>query len=300
MDFKIGDDIVDENEEETKLKKESNGKMTIIIIVVFALIVGLLVFFIANGIFNPSTKKKKVEPVTSQKRSLNEENVKTLYKYVTYGTNGIRNDKFVKNEKVSLDDFSDDEKYYYALQLAQVEDFVYTGNLDSNNRKIYSISERVVKKYMERFFGKNIKYSNDFVITHPFSFSINYQNIGIMKYNSDTASYDTIFDGASVDEEFIVEPYIGKLMEAYKDPDGSYRLIEKVIYVQAEKNDNNTYDISVYSDYEHTNELDKLTNQSEDDIKKFSITKYIDKAATITYTFQLNGNVLYFYSSSIK
>ena len=41
---------------------------------------------------------------------LNDENVKILYQYVTYGTKGLRNDKFVNEDKVIIDSFSNEEK----------------------------------------------------------------------------------------------------------------------------------------------------------------------------------------------
>ena len=301
MDFKISEDIQEEeNSENNKGNKLFGGNFNIIIIVVTAIIAFLVVFLITNAIFNP--KQKKVEPVTptSEKRSLSEDNVKVLYQYVTYGTTGIRNDKFVKNKSVRLKDFTDEEIIYYALQFAQVEDFDFTGNLDENKNKIYSISSRTIKKYVERFFGKNVKYSTDVTIKYPFTFSINDKNIGSLKYNDDTATFDATFTEKSEEEKYLVEPYMGKLVEAYKDPDGGYRLIEKIIFIDLEKQDDGNYQVIVSKDYEHNNIIESSVDQTEEDIKKIDIEKYIKKAGTITYTFKLNGNVLYFDSSEIK
>ena len=301
MDFKISEDIQEEeNSENNKGNKLFGGNFNIIIIVVTAIIAFLVVFLITNAIFNP--KQKKVEPVTptSEKRSLSEDNVKVLYQYVTYGTTGIRNDKFVKNKSVRLKDFTDEEIIYYALQFAQVEDFDFTGNLDENKNKIYSISSRTIKKYVERFFGKNVKYSTDVTIKYPFTFSINDKNVGSLKYNDDTATFDATFTEKSEKEEYLVEPYMGKLVEAYKDPDGGYRLIEKIIFIDLEKQDDGNYQVIVSKDYEHNNIIESSVDQTEEDIKKIDIEKYIKKAGTITYTFKLNGNVLYFDSSEIK
>ncbi len=300
MDFKIGEDIQEEETKESSSKKLFGGKFNIIIIVVTAIIAFLVVFLITNAIFNP--KQKKVEPVTptSEKRSLTEENVKILYQYVTYGTTGIRNDKFVKNKSVKLKDFTDEEILYYALQFAQVDDFDFTGNYDENNNKIYSISSRMIKKYVERYFGKNVNYSTDVVISYPFTFSINDKNVGVLKYNDDTSSFDTTFASKSEEKEYLIEPYVGKLTEAYKDPDGGYRLIEKVIFIDLEKQDDGKYQVIISKDYEHNNIIESSVDQSEEDIKNININKYIDKGSTITYTFKLNGNVLYFDSSEMK
>lgn len=304
MDFKIGEDIEDENKE-SEVKKD-NSKLKTIIIVVFAIIVFLVVFLALNSVLNPKTKAKptNTQVVTSEKKPLTERNVKILYNYVTYNANGgVRYDIFVKNKKVTIDTFTEDEKYYYALQYAQVEDFEYTGNKDENGNKIYSISERKIKKYMEYFFGKGVKYSTDITIKYPFSFSINDKNVGIITYNKETSSYDTIFQmDNDTKEEYIVDPYMGKLVEAYKEPDGGYRLVEKVIYVYVKEQSDGKYEVTISKDYEHKSIIESSIDQTEEDLKKIKVDKYIDKAATITYNFKIKepSNVLYFYSSEIK
>ena len=304
MEFKIGDDFIEDKKEDNN--KKDNGVLRLIIIVVFSLLVFLLVFFILNSILNPKTKAKttKTDVVTSEKKSLTESNVKILYDYVTYSaTGGVRYDIFVKNKKVTLGTFSEEEKYYYALQYVQVNDFSYTGKLDSNNNKIYTISNRKIKKYMEYFFGKGIKYSTDVNIKYPFTFSINDKNVGIMKYNSETDSFDTIFvKDEGIKEEYIVEPYLGKLVEAYKEPDGGYRLVEKLIYVYVKKQENGKYEVTISKDYERNDIIESSIDQTEDDLKNIKIDKYINKAATITYNFKIKetSNILYFYSSEIK
>ena len=304
MDFKIGEDIEEENKE-SEVKKD-NSKLKIIIIVVFAIIVFLVVFLALNSVLNPKTKAKptNTQVVTSEKKPLTERNVKILYNYVTYNANGgVRYDIFVKNKKVTIDTFTEEEKYYYALQYAQVEDFEYTGNKDENGNKIYSISERKIKKYMEYFFGKGVKYSTDITIKYPFSFSINDKNVGIITYNKETSSYDTIFQmDNDTKEEYIVDPYMGKLVEAYKEPDGGYRLVEKVIYVYVKEQSDGKYEVTISKDYEHKSIIESSIDQTEEDLKKIKVDKYIDKAATITYNFKIKepSNVLYFYSSEIK
>ena len=304
MDFKIGEDIEDENKE-SEVKKD-NSKLKTIIIVVFAIIVFLVVFLALNSVLNPKTKAKptNTQVVTSEKKPLTERNVKILYNYVTYNANGgVRYDIFVKNKKVTIDTFTEDEKYYYALQYAQVEDFEYTGNKDENGNKIYSISERKIKKYMEYFFGKGVKYSTDITIKYPFSFSINDKNVGIITYNKETSAYDTIFQmDNDTKEEYIVDPYMGKLVEAYKEPDGGYRLVEKVIYVYVKEQSDGKYEVTISKDYEHKSIIESSIDQTEEDLKKIKVDKYIDKAATITYNFKIKepSNVLYFYSSEIK
>ena len=107
-DFKIGDEI-DEGGE----YKESKSKsvIPIVIIVVIALVCGLTVFFITNSLFGK--KEVKPDPIVETPLSLSDENVEILYSYVTYGTNNERNDKFVKEPKVTLDSFTNQESFYY-------------------------------------------------------------------------------------------------------------------------------------------------------------------------------------------
>ena len=306
MDFKISEDFQDEENQESNLKKD-NSKIGIIIAVVIAIIVFLIIFLFLNGLLNPKKKNtpKQQNVVQSEKRSLTESNVKTLYGYVTYSTNenGPRYDKFVKNDKVTLKDFTDEEKYYYALQYVQVSDFDFTEKYDENKNPIFSISNRKIKKYMEYFFGNNVRYSTDLTIKYPFSFSIDDKNVGTMKYDEATASFLTTFTKEEqVDEKNIVDPYLGKLVEAYKEPDGGYRLVEKLIYVKIKQQNDGKYEVTISKDYAHNNIIETSTDQTEEDLKKITVDKYVDKAATITYNFKINGNtnILVFDSSEIK
>ena len=209
---------------------------------------------------------------------------------------------YVKNKKVTIDDFTNEDKFYYALMFVQVEDLDYTGNLDANNNKIYSVSNRKIKKYMERYFGSGVKYSTDIKINkYPFTFSINDKNLGTITYNDETSSFDMILEKPEYEEEdTIISPYVGELVEAYKEPDGGYKLVEKLIYVDVKKQSDGKYEVTISKDYEHNNIITSSVDQTSSDVKNIKLSKYKDKAATITYNFKLNGNVLYFYSSEIK
>ena len=135
-----------------------------------------------------------------------------------------------------MNSFSNYEKFYYALQFAQVEDFEPTGKVDKDNKKIYNISDAKIRTYMQRFFGGAVTYNNSITLTYPFSFSINGQNVGIMTPNTTTGGLDTIFDGVELPKEKeLVEPYYADLVAAYKEVDGTYRLEEKIIYTRVEK-----------------------------------------------------------------
>ena len=298
-EMKFGDEI---EETSSKNEKPRSNVLPIIIIVVIALIVGFGVFFIPNSLIG-GKKEEKVEEPKETPLLLTEENVEILYDYVTYGVNNKRNDKFLKEPKVTLDSFSNQEKFYYALQFAQPEDFIFTEKLTEDKKKIYNISDNTIKNYMQRFFGGKVTYNNSVTLTYPFSFSINGQNVGIMTPNATTGGLDTIFDGVEKpkEETDVVQPYYYALTAAYKEPDGTYKLEEKVIYTRVEEKEG-TYIIYLYKDYAQTSLIETKLNQTKETLQTtpIDIKNYKDKASTVTYHFGLYNNMLYFESSEIS
>lgn len=292
MDFKIGDDITEDN-------KKKNSVVPIIIIVVMAIIIGLIVFFISNAIFG--VKEPKEEAPVSTQLSITDENVKILYQYVTYGIKGERNTKFIKEKNVTIDSFTNEEKFYYALQFAKVEDFKVIDKVDENNRKVYRLYHETVKEYMQRFFGGSVQYSSDISLVYPFSFRINGNNVGYIT-EVDEDGFDVVFDGLEEDiiSSNIVEPYYSELVAAYKEPDGTYRLEEKIIYTDV-KEEEGIYTVNIYKDYEKTQLIETKENQTKEILANnpINIENYKDKASTITYHFGLFDKMLYFDSSTI-
>ena len=292
MDFKIGDDITEGN-------KKNNSVVPIIIIVVMAIIIGLIVFFISNAIFG--VKEPKEEAPVSTQLSITDENVKILYQYVTYGIKGERNTKFIKEKNVTIDSFTNEEKFYYALQFAKVEDFKVIDKVDENNRKVYRLYHETVKEYMQRFFGGSVQYSSDISLVYPFSFRINGNNVGYIT-EVDEDGFDVVFDGLEEDiiSSNIVEPYYSELVAAYKEPDGTYRLEEKIIYTDV-KEEEGIYTVNIYKDYEKTQLIETKENQTKEMLANnpINIENYKDNASTITYHFGLFDKMLYFDSSTI-
>lgn len=324
-------DVKEEQEVDEEKEKKQNRTL-LIIIIVFAFVIGLIVFLVFNGIFNKKPKPVNNQP-TSQKLLLTNSNVKILYEYVTYSPTGVRDDKFVTEEKTSLGTFTNQEKFYYALQFANASDFSLTGDVTEDGENEYFIPSRKIKSYMERFFGSNVTYSNDEVIKYHFDFTKNDLPIEdcTLKYSSkldgfvtafrykkgyepkeeDTTKEDKIDDSKKEEktvtpiepeEEVLVQPFYTKLYAAYQDPDGTYRLEEKVIYTTVDDNSDGTYNVSIYADYEKTKLLESKLNQTKESLltNSISINKYLDKASTVTYYFKLNKNVLYYDSSKIK
>ncbi len=296
MDFNIGEEI-QESEEFESSKKDKNPT---IIITIVAVTVGLIVFLIMNSFFGK--KEVPVPTPADTKLSLSEENVQILYSYVTYGVKNKRYDKFLVENIVTLDSFSNQEKFYYALQFAEPEDFEATGKLNEANKKIYTISDVQIRNYMQRFFGGKVSYTYTETFAYPFSFRINGQNVGTMTPIERGNGMNVVFDGYEPDvEEAVVEPYYADLVEAYKQSDGTYRLVEKAVYTKVDAKGNGYFDVSIYRDPAHTMLIETKQNQNEAIMRAnpISAATYSDKAATITYHFGLYNSMLYFDKSEI-
>ena len=275
-----------------RLKKKR--KIAIIIVVIVSILIGLTTFIVSNLIFN----REQPPEVIDYSVDLKNENVQILYQYVTYGTKGLRNDKFAKEDKVVLDNFSNEEKFYYALQFAQVDDFEFTGEINAEKNKVYLITDRKIKKYMQLFFGPNVKYKNDLTISYPFSFRINGMNVGNMKYSENRGGFETTFTTfqADIKKEDITNNIEGELVKAYSDAKNKLYLEEKVVYITQTKNPDNTYKIDIYKDNNKTILVDTKTVSNLEE--KIDLSKY-NNTTTIKYSFGLNGSVYYFESSEI-
>lgn len=287
--MKFGSIIEEEKPEEKIAKNKSKKKTAIIMVVIISLIIGISTFVISSKLL------KKPEPViTDEVLSLTDENVKILYQYVTSTEEGIRYKKLLENESVTLDDFKNEDKFFYALQFSAYNDFEFTGELDKDKNKIYTISDKKIKEYMQRFFGPNVTYNNSYPITHEFDFSINKKNIGTLKYNKERNGYDTVFDKASTNKELKVEPFYTSLDKAIRKPDGKIVLKEKIIYTKV-KEENTIQSIEIYKDPAKSILIDNKTIGINDkltlEVSDMKNTGYIE------YTFALNNNIYYFESS---
>ena len=293
-EFKIGDNVEEQNSEVVLNRLKKKRKIAIIIVVIVSILIGLTTFIVSNLIFN----REQPPEVIDYSVDLKNENVQILYQYVTYGTKGLRNDKFAKEDKVVLDNFSNEEKFYYALQFAQVDDFEFTGEINAEKNKVYLITDRKIKKYMQLFFGPNVKYKNDLTISYPFSFRINGMNVGNMKYSENRGGFETTFTTfqADIKKEDITNNIEGELVKAYSDVKNKLYLEEKVVYITQTKNPDNTYKIDIYKDNNKTILVDTKTVSNLEE--KIDLSKY-NNTTTIKYSFGLNGSVYYFESSEI-
>lgn len=296
MDFKIGDEI--EGYGETEPKKKRSSFFSILVVIIVSLSVGFIVYFVCNAIF--VKKPPEPEPITRENLNLSEENVKILYNYVTYGTKGERNSKFLVEKNVTIDSFSNQEKYYYALQFVQQGDFENTGRTDTAGNKIYKLYSETIREYMQRFFGGSVSYTNDITMTYAFRFKMDGKNVGEITASADGDGLDVAFNGLEGASPNPVKPYYGELVAAYKEPDGTYTLEEKVVYAEA-KEEQGVYSIYIYGDPEKFNLIETKLNQTPETLQQnpISISQYLDRATTVTYHFAIFNSMLYFESSKI-
>lgn len=269
----------------------------IIIVVLLALAIGLIIFYITNPLFNEPQEGPFV-----QELQLSDNNVRILYNYVSYSVDGSRNDVFVMNSSVTKENMPNKDKLYYALQFASPEDFVSTGKRDDDNNQIFNISDNKVDAYMKRFFGNNVTYSKVKKMDYTLNFSDEHKYVGTLTYSYDNKGYDTILNKIDEedDEKVYVQPFYGKLVKASLFEDQTMELQEKVIYTKVLEDDD-LYTIKVYGDLHYHNLIETRNNLTESQLKNsvFNMNEYVNEASTVTYTFKTEDDKYYFYSSNL-
>ena len=145
-DDPLANDVVN-NEDDTDIKfgkniskkrssSRANKKFTTIVVIGVAVLFGVTFFIIFNLIFN---RKEPVEPVSNE-LALDDERVVALYDRVKYGARGPRYYKFVSEPSVTEKNFTNYEKFYYALSLTETNDFRETGTNNEAGIVEYYIS----------------------------------------------------------------------------------------------------------------------------------------------------------------
>ena len=298
MDFKIGDDI----EDMSNGKKKDKGITPIIIVVVGALIIGLVVFLISSLIFKGNEPVET--PPVDQQLNIADATVQVLYKSISYGTRTFRDDKFIKNDSVNLNSFSDSEKYFYALQFVQQTDFEETGEVDSTtNKKVYRISNDSIKSYMQRFFGPQVNYSTEEKVTHTFRFDIDGNNYAELTYSEEFDGFKAIFTEKKdfIANKDLIKPYYTSLFNAVLKADKTLVIEEKVIYTHFE-NEEGKYKIKITSDPQNNQIIEEKQNITAEQLNEvpIDILDYGDKTGIVTYLFKVNGNSYYLDSSTLS
>ncbi len=299
-DFKFSDSYEEQTPELIEEKRSSHFKKGIIITLIICLVVGLGTYLISAAIFGAKVRDEEEQ---GEEIPITNESVKILYENITYGVAGIRNDKFLKEQSVTLDSFSNYEKFYYALQYSQPRDIYSTNKKDAKGYEIYRLPTSKLDSYMKEFFGPNVTYTFENSLTYTFIYSIDGKNVGRMTYNQANNGYDIVFDRfqENAKNNNLVKDYYTKLYKAYILEDNTLKIEEKAIFTSLTQKDN-FYSLAIYKDNAHTNLIEQKASMSQDEIKNLNISvdNYITKAATISYYFKVSGNSYYFDHSTIS
>lgn len=292
MDFKIGDDI----EEKTSKKKSMSNGLKITIVIIVSLIAGVSVFLISNYFFGEKTEK----PITSEAVSLTDSNVQEAYSYITYGPLGMRYKKFVEEPSVTSSNFTDTEKFMYALSVSTKEDFIATGNKNEQGLNIYSLSNDKLKSYMSKFFKDDITYSLDKPIELTLDYQIDNNNTVTLTYDETSDSYLAVFTTNKEKTTPLIAPYISALAKATRKSDGSLQLQERVVYTDLVKNSEDNYTLNIYKDFSKSSLLETLPNMTSATLSntQINITNYYDRASIITYELKKDSSGNYYFVSS--
>ena len=269
-----------------------------VLAVVFACLVGFLIYALLSFALDKGPNETEVD--------INSSDIRALYSYVTYGNNGIRNTKFIYNPTVNINSFSNDDKFYYALEFASTNDFVYDENYNKKNNntgpdKIYFLSDSKIRQYMTTFFGDNVTFSpNDYNKDYHFSFKIGKNNVGTMKYNPTQGGFDVVFKKYENDEfKPALKDYYTSLYQAVRMDDGAIKIREKIVYLSDEAEGENRT-VFIYKDKGHQVLLGQMPNVTEE-VYNYGVIDFSTIPATsyVEYTFGLNGVKYYFKESKI-
>ena len=326
-DFRFNDSFNDFNDDEENVgyNQDPGEKKKIIKFIIIALVsavAGFSVYFITDALINGN--KKPVTPVVQDTElELNDEMVVYLYENVTYSVNGLRNDKFFKAASVTTDDFTTQEKFYYALRYAVESDFIdmtvssdddvdeeeeSSEQTDKEEKKLttYSISNNTIKEYMYNFFGEDITYSTDSPVSIAVNFTKDGYNAGTLNYDASSDSFLIQFDSVSQSGLATpINPYLYNIESAVREGDTSNIIIkEKVVFTESVQNTDeagaliDSYDYNIYYDYAKNNLIEQKSGVTKSNLTAIGIENYKDSAVVISYTFFKDDNDEYHFLSS--
>lgn len=281
--------------EDSKSKKNNNPLIKMIIVIFAALALGVLVYFISNLIFNGNKKEKSLEESISTTLSVDDPAVKEVYEKVTYGRSSNSLNKYLKEQFVSLKDFSNYEKFYYAFSNLKDK------NLKTDKDKKYFILDSDVSSLMKEYFGDKVTYLKQGVLNISLMKPVTAGNYLTIAYNNNEENYDITVNNSPSSGDKLIPIYMSVLENAVKDSDGTMTLQERVIYITSSQT-NDMISYKIYRDYNHTMLIDSKDNISLAEYQKepISIDKYMRQANVITYKMKENKGKYYFYQSKIE
>ncbi len=113
-------DSTGEYQTDSPFTPENIKKWAIILTVSF--VTFITVYFITDALINGGNKNQEV-PLKDTPMTLNDEMITYLYGNVSFAIRGMRNDIFFKNEKVTIDSFSNNDKFFFVSRYLTSSDF---------------------------------------------------------------------------------------------------------------------------------------------------------------------------------
>lgn len=321
MDFDIKDDFDDEvgeetedytdefdailfdNEDEEKPEEQSQDdtfhdnsnkatkKFTNMVIIGAAILCGIIVFITVYIVFNPRKPKE-----VNKKLSIESKEVQQLYSMVTYGMTGVRYEKYIKEPVVELEDFTNYDKYYYALSYANINDF-QEGETSSQNVKNYTLSADKIDQFMRNYFGDEVTYDRKTTINYSFPKIENSNNKGTLMYDSNTKKYNIVFTSKvnKIQQSLSAKKYFSELVSATQVTEDEIELKEYIIYSKCSENQSKTFSCVLYKDYENSIKITERPSVSYETVINF---EEYPKHSTIIYRFKKNSEGNYSFKSS--
>lgn len=282
-------------------KKSNPSQMIkIAVLVVIVIVLGLSVYFISSLFFKGDNKNEPTVGI-SDTLSIDDPEVEAIYDLVTYGRDNNTLNKYLKEQSVILKDFSNYEKFYYALSLLKEKELKEIKNSDTTTQKQYYISDADMDQLMKSYFGDKVEYLKQGTLPIILSPGFDAGNTLSLKYNINKERYETTLSKTDVATAGLIPVAFYGLESATRSDDGMITLVERVVYITSSVN-NNLVSYQVYLDYNHTMLIDSQTNIALEEYQKepLSIDNYMEKGNIITYKFKENNGEYYFYQSKIE
>lgn len=286
-------------QEENK-KTNNSWNIKIVILVVTVLALGLGVYFISSLFFG-NNKKEVVTAGISSTLSIDDPEILDIYGLVTYGRDSNSLNKYLKEQSVTLKDFSNYEKFYYALSLLKEKQVREIKESNTTTQKQYYISDVDMDQLMKSYFGDKVEYLKQGTLPVVLAPGFDIGNTLSLKYSINKERYETTFTKTTTDTSRLIPVALYGLESATLMDDGTITLVERVVYIVSNIN-NNLVSYQVYRDYNHTMLIESKNNIALEEYQKepLSIDNYMEKGNIITYQFKKNNGEYYFYQSKIK
>lgn len=256
-------------------------KYIILILGLVLLIVGSIAFYLSNH---------SLEDL--EELDIHSEQVQQLYQYVNHGEDNSELSVYLlTTDSVDNENISSSFKFFAALRNMKAEEI----KIDEATCLV-SVSKKAIDQSMKKIFN-----NTNYDINQEYSSLLNRDascgSLAVFNYQEDSDQFIGQMYALGGMDGFKA-PFQTKLYKAYKDNKNNDILIEEKLLFLEETCEEETCDYVLYNDYEHTDKIGEEKDIAPDTEYDFFL-KYLDDAATVTYTFKLEKGQYYFYSSKI-